>query len=312
MFGFVAKGWTKSGVPTAPVTFVGGPQVTLAAENIGEPIGIASQLRGFPPVYANLSVVKAPTAPALDGSLTGWEKAAVAHHAIDGLNVNGPAEIDWRLMYAPDMLYVHVSINQTQTGWKYPLPDMEPIRHIFAHGRGATTCSLYVQGNTSHPYRIHEPQTGRRGDARIVFGLFQGANPSIEMGVLGMYPFWDPTFGPATPAVYAVQNRNVTMQNVGPLDASTVKRGFTMSADGYTATMAAAIPRSALPWMPPMTAGMLTGGDFSCNINGFQKDWWTNYDLIASQMGWDEPSEAALLCPSSWGNFSFVAGPIDQ
>ena len=96
MFGFVAKGWTKDGVPTAPVTFVGGPQVTLEAENIGEPIGIASQLRGFPPVYANLSVVKAPAAPALDGSLRGWETAAVAHHAIDGLNVNGPAEIDWR------------------------------------------------------------------------------------------------------------------------------------------------------------------------------------------------------------------------
>ena len=85
-----------------------------------------------------------------------------------------------------------------------------------------------------------------------------------------------------------------------------------MSADGYTATMAAAIPRSALPWMPPMTTGMLTGGDFSCNINGFQKDWWTNYDLIASHMGWDEPSEATLLCPSSWGNFSFVAGSVDQ
>ena len=217
-----------------------------------------------------------------------------------------------RLMYTPYMLYVRLSVNQTHTGWKYPLPDMEPIRHIFAHGRGATTCSLYVQGNTSHPYRIHEPQTGRRGDARIVLGLFQGASPTIEMGVLGMYPFWDQTFGPATPAVYAVQNRNVTMQNVGPLDASTVKRGFTMSADGYTATMAAAIPRSALPWMPPMTAGMLTGGDFSCNINGFQKDWWTNYDLIASQMGWDEPSEAALLCPSSWGNFSFVAGSVYQ
>jgi hypothetical protein len=148
---------------------------------------------------------------------------------------------------------------------------MEPMRHIFAHGRGATTCSLYIQGNTSHPYRIREKQTGRPGDARVVFGLFQGARPAVEMGVLGMYPYWDPEFGPATPAVYAVADRNVTMQNVAPLDAGAVRRGFTVSADGYAVTMAAAIPRAALPWLPPMAAGMLTGGDFSCNINGFQK-----------------------------------------
>jgi hypothetical protein len=56
------------------------------------------------------------------------------------------------------------------------------------------------------------------------------------------------------------------MANVAPLD--TVQRGFTISNDGFSVTMAAAIPRSDLPWLPAMTEGLLTGGDFSCNING--------------------------------------------
>jgi hypothetical protein len=46
-------------------------------------------------------------------------------------------------------------------------------------GRAATTCSLYIQGNVSHPYRLKEPQTGRTGDARVVFGLFKGSNPTV-------------------------------------------------------------------------------------------------------------------------------------
>ena len=37
---------------------------------------------------------------------------------------------------------------------------------------------------------------------------------------------------------------------------------------------------------------------------GFEKGWWVNYDLDASEITWDEPTEA-MLYPSSWGNFSF-------
>ena len=42
----------------------------------------------------------------------------------------------------------------------------------------------------------------------------------------------------------------------------------------------------------------------SIDINGFEKNWWVNADLEASQITWDEPSEASLY-PASWGNFSF-------
>ncbi len=38
--------------------------------------------------------------------------------------------------------------------------------------------------------------------------------------------------------------------------------------------------------LPPADVPFLTGGDFSCNIMGFQKDWWVNNDLAASQVAW--------------------------
>ena len=84
-----------------------------------------------------------------------------------------------------------------------------------------------------------------------------------------------------------------------------VRKGFRLDPDGFTVSMAAAIPRSAVPGLPPLLKGVLTGGDFSCNVLGFQKGWWVNYDLDASMITWDEPSEASLY-PSSWGNFSFA------
>ena len=244
--------------------------------------------------------------PALDGSLTGWSGATAAVYKIDGLNLNGPAVVETRMLYDPDTLYIHWSINQTQTGWDYPLPDLLPTNRMFTHGRGSTTCSLYLQGNLSHAWQSKASPFGRRGDSRLVFGIFQGEEPKPEMAVLGMYPYWDPKFGPATPTTYAVAWHNVTLANVAELPATTVKRGFSISSDNTTVQMAAAIPRAQLnPWLPALNKGILTGGDFSCNILGFQKDWWTNYDLEASQIVWDEPTEAQL-CPSSWGNFSFA------
>ena len=69
--------------------------------------------------------------------------------------------------------------------------------------------------------------------------------------------------------------------------------------------MAAAIPRFAVLGPPAKAKPFLTGGDFSCSVQGFQKGWWTNADLQASQITRDEPSEASFY-PQSWGTFSFV------
>ena len=95
-----------------------------------------------------------------------------------------------------------------QTGWKYPLVDLEPANRMFVHGRAACTCSLYIQGNHSAgPAPKNVNPLGRSGDARFVFGVFKGTTHDPEqpqVGALAMYPLWDAKFGPATPTTYAV------------------------------------------------------------------------------------------------------------
>jgi hypothetical protein len=194
----------------------------------------------------------------------------------------------------------------------------QPLTHLLFRRLLLLNLSRYLQGNLSLPYSRHANQNGRPGDSRFVFGVYNGnsananatrggnAAAKAQMAVLAMYPYWDPTFGPATPASYVTSAHSTTLANVEEISAK-IKHGFSLSTDGFSMNMAAAIPRSAVPWLPrELAAGMITSGDFSCNIKGFAKDWWINYDLKASTIAWDEPSEA-MLCPASWGNFSFKA-----
>ena len=64
--------------------------------------GAVCPTSGFPPVFANLTVNPAKVPPALDGSMTGWDGAVAATMKVDGLNVDGPALIETRLMYSTD------------------------------------------------------------------------------------------------------------------------------------------------------------------------------------------------------------------
>lgn len=228
------------------------------------------QIRGYPPKGSNLPVAKASLPPALDGSLQGWGGATPAAWGIDGLNVDAAAQIEARLMYDADNIYVHFVINQNETGWQFPLVDLEPVNRMFIHGRGSTTCSMYIQGNTSLPWHPKQdpPPFGRQGDARFVFGVGKGTSGQPTVAVLGVYPYWDPKFGKATPTIYEVGWHNITFANVE--EVPNVKKGFTLSKDGYSAAMAAAIPKSAIPWLPAVIkSGTLTKGDFSCNIMGY-------------------------------------------
>jgi hypothetical protein len=187
---FVVDQWTSGGVTTEPVTFVGGAKVTLAKANVATPPGISSQIRGFPPAFANLTVSRASTPPKLDGSMDGgWSEATAATYDIDGLNTDGPAHIETRLLHDDSFIYVRFSINQTETGWTYPLVGLEPANRMFTHGRGSTTCSMYIQGNVSAGYRTDLPPTGRIGDARFVFGVFNQTGVAAngqQLAVLGM------------------------------------------------------------------------------------------------------------------------------
>ena len=79
-----------------------------------------------------------------------------------------------------------------------------------------------------------------------------------------------------------------------------------MSEDRFLLEMAAAIPIAKyLPMLPGLGGNFLTNGDFSCNIQGFQKVWAWNVDLKASEIVWDEPTEAQIWS-NSWGNISFT------
>jgi hypothetical protein len=264
---------------------------------------------------------------------------------VDGLNVDGPALIEMRLLRSPaeDSLYVHIHVNQSLTGWPIRPQRLLPSNRMFIHSRPATTCSLYIQGNLSAarprqdaeilprdrpPPRanfasvesletrqssrvlpvLHNPSQGRPGDARVVFGVFNDTtmndgSGSLELAILGVYPFWDPSFGTASPVTYAAGTGTMKFANVALLD-SVKKKGWTLSNDGSQLNMVAVLPRKVFPMLPSFEGNFMTGGDFSCNIQGFEKDWWVNADLQASQITWDEPSEASLY-PGSWGNFSF-------
>ena len=357
---YTVPGWTKDGIATSPVKFTK-PTVTLVPANIALPAAISSQIRGFPPVFANLTVKPAKSPPALDGSMAGWSEAVAATMKVDGLNVNGPAQIEMRLLHSntEDALFIHMVINQSLTGWPIVPTDLEPASRMFIHSRAATTCSMYIQGNVSHgpavapdvnsvptrepwepmqrsftppwaeqlfsstvrPHQHQQQQSTRArqqvpnlrpdakpGDARLVFGLFNdtslnGGKGSLDVAVLGVYPYWDKELGPATPVTYAAGTGTVQYANVKLIDG--LKKGYQLSTDGSLLSLAVQIPRSTIPYLPKFGSGhFLTGGDFSCNIQGFEKDWWVNADLQASQITWDEPSEANFY-PNSWGNFSF-------
>jgi hypothetical protein len=300
---YSVPGWTKDGIAVTPLNF-STPTVTLKADNIATPAGISSQIRGFPPAYANLTIKKVGgTPPALDGSLAGWDNAIKADFQVDGLNVDGPAMIEMRILHSDqdDALFVHIHVNQSLTGWPIVPQKLLPANRMFVHSRPATTCSLYIQGNLSavrphteikirapwekiekpdaslNPRKydvdveegvlpvLNNPSRGRPGDARIVFGVFNdSATNGHELALLGIYPFWDSKNGPARPATYAAGTGTMLFENVQLL-ASVKKKGFVLSKDGSQLSMAAQIPRSAIPDLPAFTADFMTGGDFSCS-----------------------------------------------
>ena len=130
-------------------------------------------------------------------------------------------------------------------------------------------------------------------------------NSKPDLKVLGIYPYWDDEWGNATPATYAAGGTGtVTLDNVALLDLQ--EYGYQLSEDRFLLEMAAAIPIAKyLPMLPGLGGNFLTNGDFSCNIQGFQKVWAWNVDLKASEIVWDEPTEAQIWS-NSWGNISFT------
>ena len=312
VMGYKVPRWTADGVQTQPLVFKDGASVTLTAKEISAPPQIARSIRGYPPAGSNLTVSKASQPPALDGTLDGWDAADIASFQVDGLNTDAPAQVEARLLHGAGFLYISLRLNQSATGWTIEPQHLLPANRLFMHDRGVTTCSVYIQGNLSEGHaRANTQRQGRPGDVRLVFSVvnntaLDSGSGALELAVLGMYPFCSGKS--CSPATYAAGTGTLTFQNVALLTG--LQKGWKLSPDATQMDMSAAIPRSAIPGLPDEGNEFLAGGDFSCNVQGFQKGWWVNADMKASQITWDEPSEASLY-PHSWGNFSFVKSDDD-
>ena len=309
---FTVRGWTSNGVVTEPIAFHS-RTIDIGAKDIAVPMDIAQQLRGMPPASCHRQVPQTQRPPSLDGKLDSvWDQIPPTQFVVDGLNVDGPAHIDVRMSHnGKDKIYVRIAVNQSLTDWPVVPQALNPANRMFVHGRAATTCSVYLRSNVS-AFAASPPQSNRAGggkgvlgDARLVFGVFEDAQSKPALQVLGVYPLWNNEWGAASPATYAAGGTGaVTLDNVALLDLE--QSGFTLSPDGFLLEMAAAIPIAKhLPMLPELSKPFLTNGDFSCNIKGFQKAWAWNVDLKASEIVWDEPTEAQIWA-NSWGNISFA------
>jgi len=174
--------------------------------------------------------------------------------------------------------------------------------HIFTHDQGANTISFYLRGSYNIGSQIPPGTTGRVGDTRIVFALVK-KDGVVKPIALGMHAQWKPEWGPAHPVTYGSVLGIARFENVALMDSATL--GYTLDADKKGFTIAAAIPRKAIPALPPLTEIIQPiTGDFSATIDGKVEFWWSNYDGSASTVTSDEPSEARLY-QNAWGKLLF-------
>ena len=282
---YEAQGWSMTGNPARPIPNLD-KTVSLTVGDIATPPEAALQMRGgAAAAHVARFYPSTGAAPALDGSLHGWE-------ACDPIQFgNGPAQtVEVRCFYDPDHLYLRWHV---RLGHKVEIKALGLPQHIFAHDRAADTLGLYLQGDPRAGPGAASPN-GRPGDVRFVFGLFKD-NGTTRPIVLGMYPTWT---GPgAAPRTYRTPaGGTISFAHVGLV--SGVKTGYRLDGDGEGFTLAAALPRASLPGSPALD-GWRTQGNFDANLGGQDKFWWSNVDGTASRETLDEPSEARLY-PGSW------------
>lgn len=233
--------------------------------------------------------------PALDGSLDGWEASSPRSFGLDK-----DRAVDVRAMYDPDALYLRAHI-------RLPRPpqfaNADALGQIFTDAAAADTFSFYIQGN---PAAQGTNAEGRPGDARFVFALAkdpQGSHPIV----LGLYPSWNGAEA-AHPIAYRSPVGTVSFAQAGPVQG--VKLGSRIDPDGNGFTIAAAIPRAAIPMLPVLGANRFlhTTVDFEATLGGKTKFWWANAGGLANTVTSDVPSEARLY-PGAWSIAQFV--PLD-
>jgi hypothetical protein len=282
---FEAQGWSLTQYPVHSITVID-QTVSLTAGDIAAPPEAALQMRGGPAAAHVARFYPSPgQAPALDGSLRGWEACDPVRFG------NGASQtVEVRCFYDPGHLYLRW---HARLGHDVEIKSLGLPQHLFAHDRAADTLGLYLQGD---PKALPDAaaSNGRPGDVRFVFGLFK-QNGAIQPVVLGMYPTW--SGAGAAPQTYRTPaGGTVAFARVGLV--SDARMGYKLDGDGQGFTLAAALPRAALPGSSALD-GWRTQGNFDANFGGHDKFWWSNADGSASRETFDEPSEARFY-PGSW------------
>lgn len=280
---FAADGWTKDhGIQPLALK---DRTVAISAAQIAFPPEIALQVRGGAGAATATRVVPATGgAPALDGGMDGWEAVLPLRMAHSGESV------ETRLMYDPTTIYARIEVVLDQPFAARPLA---PIEGCFVHDRGATTVSLYLQGD---PLAGPGAPEGRPGDVRVVFGVFDDAGKPrpVAYGLHATYAGKD-----ARPAVYATPVGRCAFAHAG--EVAGAKLSHQVSADGKRLVIAAALPRTALGL--PALAGLRTTLNVETTLRGAKKFWWAGGGLGSREVN-DAPSEARLY-PAAWGKAEF-------
>ncbi len=286
---FEAQGWSLKDNPVKPLTTL--PKtINITASQIASPPEIALSVRGGPGAARVARFSPAIGGAAMDGSMAGWESCEPVSFSADK-----DQTVEVRCLYDPEHLYLRW---HARLGAKFQPTALEPLDRIFTHDRLADTLSLYFQGD---PEAKPGATLGRAGDVRIVFGMFKDGD-KLRPAALAMYPKWQGD-GKPSPLTYKTPVGTAAFEHVGAVDGANLFGALDDDAKGFV--IAAAIPRTALPKIPPLAGGLKTQINFSATFAGHNKFWWANSDGSASQETYDEPTEARLY-PGSWAPAQFT------
>ena len=287
---FEVEGWTATGNPARPLK-VADTVVTLTPDAIAPPSEAAASIRGIT-LERTAVFAKAPAGgPALDGSLTGWEQATPITFKADEQQ-----QVEVRPLYDTDHIYLRVQVRLPR-----PFGAVAPdaIRDAFTHNYNADTVSFYLQGDPAAKAAVRGDE-GRPGDVRVVLALVKEAG-QVRPAAFALYPKWLGA-GPASPIEYVSAVTPVRFEHAAEL--KDVPLGFAAAPDQKQYTIAIALPRTALPPLPPLGPEVKTTVNFEATLGGHNKFWWANMNGANNRETWDVPTEARLY-PASWGKAEF-------
>ena len=277
---YECAGWTAG--LTNPIPFANN-RVLLTAAQIALPNPNAVKMRGGPSAVKVAKFVASPGgAPALDGSLTGWNTAPVINFKLDDQR---QAEV--RGMWDPETIYLRWHVRLATKFTPKPLGD---ATRIFTHDRAMDTVSFYFQGD---PDALPTREDARPGDWRVVLAIVEEAGV-VKPVALGLYPH----HVEKQPVTYVSPTGKITFDRVAVLTAA--KLGYSIDPDGLGFVIAAALPAPV-----KLNSSFRTLVDFDVTLGGVTKFWWANTGKLNNTLTTDEPSEAKFY-PGSWAPAEFA------